>query len=374
MIAITITSMKQQPKKKEEPALAPLVDVFEVKLKNQPLLLTSYGVISPKHQTSMMAEVSGRIVSLDPLFVAGGKVKKGQVLAQIDPSDYEAALLDAQANYSRAQAALLEEQARGKVAAKEWRGATSSLPPELGLRKPQLAREQANIRSAQAMLARAERNLQRTQVVAPYDALINKRQTDIGQFVAIGSSLGLVSSINTAEIRLPVSSSDYAFLSQGVAGKSVTLSRQENGQTISWQATLLRDEGTIDQSSRMIYLVAEVKEPYLLQPALKFGTFVDATIESQSLQNIAVLPSYLYKNGKVAVIGSDLKLVQRSVTLFKRDKNFVYIKQGLADGELLAVTKLEHVYDGMAVRLMSDEPEQDKDQPETQLVSAAGDE
>ncbi|NRA83047.1 MAG: biotin/lipoyl-binding protein [Gammaproteobacteria bacterium] len=129
MIAITITSMKQQPKKKEEPALAPLVDVFEVKLKNQPLLLTSYGVISPKHQTSMMAEVSGRIVSLDPLFVAGGKVKKGQVLAQIDPSDYEAALLDAQASYSRAQAALLEEQARGKVAAKEWRGATSSLPP-----------------------------------------------------------------------------------------------------------------------------------------------------------------------------------------------------------------------------------------------------
>ena len=166
------------------------------------------------------------------------------------------------------------------------------------------------------------------------------------------------------------------FLTQDLIGKKVTLSRQQNGQTLSWQATLLRDEGVIDQSSRMIYLVAEVKKPYQQQPSLKFGTFVDAVIEGSSLLNVAVLPSYLYKDGKIAVIGDDHKLTQRRVKLIRRDKNFVYIKQGLNNGELIAVTKLEHVYDGMAVRLVGEETPATEtyDQSTSQIASTAGDE
>lgn len=373
-LAFTITSMKQKPKKKEDTALAPLVDTILVELQDKALTLTSYGVIKPKHKTSLMAEVSGRVISLDPIFVSGGIVKQGQLLAQIDPSDYQAALLDAQANYSRAKAALLEEQARGKVAAKEWKGATSSLPPELGLRKPQLAREQANLRSAQAALARAERNLERTKIVAPYDALINNRQTDLGQFVATGSIIGVLSSINKAEIRLPISNSDYTFLANQIKGSKVTLARTDNGQTTSWPATLVRDEGVIDQSSRMVYLVAEVDAPYSQQPKLKFGTFVDAAIDGASLQGVAVLPSHLYKDGFISVVGDDRKLKQVKVDLYKRDKSFVYIKQGLNTNDLVAVTKLEHLYDGMEVRLVDDVTEtdqgSDEKQPQSQLASA----
>ena len=354
LIAVTITSMKQQPKKKDEAALAPLVKTIAVKLETTTLKLTSYGVVKPKHQTSLIAEVSGRVINLSPIFVSGGIVKKDQLLAQIDPSDYEAALLDAQANLSRAKAALLEEQARGKVAAKEWQGASSKLPPELGLRKPQLAREQASVRSAQAALSRAQRNLERTNITAPYDALINNRQTDLSQFVTVGSVLGVVSSINTAEVRLPISNSDYAYLDHQIKNANVLLSRTENGQTISWQAKLIRDEGVIDQSSRMVYLVAEITEPYQRQPKLKFGSFVDATIDGVKLQNIAKLPSYLYQEGFVTVLSDDRKLTQRPVKLFKRNKQFVFIKQGLQDGELVVVTKLEHLHDGMTVRLKGD--------------------
>ncbi|MDP2560054.1 efflux RND transporter periplasmic adaptor subunit [Psychrobium sp. 1_MG-2023] len=354
IVAGAISSMKQQPEKKEQEVKAPLIDTYTVELKDQPLSLNSYGVLRPKHQTQIIAEVSGRIISVSERFASGGIAKKGTVLAQIDPSDYQAALIEAQANLVRAQAALQEEIARGKVAEVEWKQEKSILPPELGLRKPQLAREQANVRSAEALLARAERNLERTKVVAPYDALINQRQIDLGQFITTGAGLGSISSINHGEIRLPVSNEDYAFLVQNSETQTITLHREERGKIIEWSAKLIRDEGVIDEDSRMVHLVAEVENPYQQQPKLKFGTFLKAQMQSQVLKNIAVIPSYLYRDGKVSIIDSDNILRERPVTLYKRDKNNVYISAGLNQGDLIAVTKIEHLYDGMPVRLSTD--------------------
>ena len=102
-------------------------------------------------------------------------MKKGQLLARIDPNDYHAALIDAQANMASARAALETEVAQGKVAEQEWKQITDTSPTELSLRKPQLAQEIARVKSAQASVLRAERNLQRTEIRAPYDAMINSR-------------------------------------------------------------------------------------------------------------------------------------------------------------------------------------------------------
>ncbi|NRA60676.1 MAG: efflux RND transporter periplasmic adaptor subunit [Psychrobium sp.] len=371
LIAVMIVGSKQPPEKKEEIETLPLVETYKVSLKDQHLAIHSFGVVKPKHQTNLVSEVSGRLIDIAPLFVSGGVVKKGAVLATIDPSDYQAALLDAEANLQRAKAALQEEQARGKVAKQEWQGATSSLPPELGLRKPQLAREQANLRSAQAMLARAKRNLERTIIRAPYDALINKRSADLGQFVSMGTPLGMVSSINIAEIRLPISMADYAFVNLDKSNQ-VTLTRKENGHILTWQATIVRDEGVIDQNSRMIYLVAQIDKPYKQQHALKFGSFIEATINSHTVNQIAAIPSYLYRDGKITLVDDNNAIKQQSVTLLRRDKNFVYISAGLQHGDLIAVTKMEHLFDGMKVRLTSDELSDEKT-GETQLANA-GDE
>ncbi len=356
LIAFAIVGMKQEPEKKEEKISAPLVETLEAKLITSPITIRSNGVFKPKHQTNLIAEVSGRIISLSDDFASGGIIKKGSVLAQIDASDYEAALIDAQANLQRAQAALQEEIARGKVAKKEWQGTTSALPPELGLRKPQLAREKASLRSAQAALARAKRNLERTTIVAPYDALINKRMADLGQFVGTGSSLGVVSSYNVGEIRLPMSNSDYNLLGKDILGASVTLTRMENAQEKQWQAKVVRDEGVIDEDSRMVYLVAQVTNPYAQPDKLKFGTFINASIASKQQNQLVVLPSYLYKEGKVATVDSDNTLHINEVELFRRDKNNVYISSGLNAGEQVALTKIEHLYEGMKVRLTTDQP------------------
>ena len=353
IISIIIISSAPKPEKKEEEIKAPLVTAFKVTLENKSLVMNSFGVLKPKHQTSLIAQVSGQVTKISPVFASGGKVKEGDFLAQIDPSDYQAALIEAQANLQRSRAALDEEEARGIVAKKEWQGATSALPPALGLRKPQLAREQANLRSAQASLARAERNLSRTKIVAPYNALINKRNIDLGQFISLGTNLGEVSSIDIGEVRLPLSSSDYSYL-VNEKNNSVILTRDENGSQQQWIAKIVRDEGVIDEQSRMIYLVAEIKNPYQKVPQLKFGTFVKAAIESKSHDNVAVIPSHLYRDGHVTLINDKREVHQQPVKVLKRDKVYVYIADGLNNDDLILDTKVEHLYEGMKVRLKGD--------------------
>ena len=97
--------------------------------------------MKPKYETLLVAQVNGEIVELNDIFVRGGFVKKGQLLARIDPNDYHAALIDAQANMASARAALEKEVAQGKVAEREWKQITDTSPTELSLRKPQLAQE-----------------------------------------------------------------------------------------------------------------------------------------------------------------------------------------------------------------------------------------
>ena len=182
------SAMKKPPEEKEAVDNTPIVAVETVTVEPMRLTVDSYGVVMPKYETQLIAQVTGQIVELSDTFVRGGFIKKGQLLARIDPSDYEAALIDAQATLASAQAALQKERAQGKVAEEEWKRITDSSPTELSLRKPQLAQELARVKAAKASILRAQRNLERTEIIAPYDAMIDSREIGLGSFVTTGST------------------------------------------------------------------------------------------------------------------------------------------------------------------------------------------
>jgi multidrug efflux pump subunit AcrA (membrane-fusion protein) len=172
----------------------------------------------------------------------------------------------------------------------------------------------------------------------------------------MGTTLGIVSSIDAGEIRLPISSADYSYLTDGDRS-DVVLKRFENGIEQQWLAKIVRDEGVIDENSRMIYLVAEIKQPYKASPKLKFGTFVDAAVQSEIHDNIAIIPNHLYREGHVTLVSGNRELHKQTVKLLKRDKTNVYIASGLQTGDLILDTKIEHLYEGMKVRLAGDKEE-----------------
>ncbi|MGL4896695.1 MAG: efflux RND transporter periplasmic adaptor subunit, partial [Shewanella sp.] len=255
---------KETPEQKPEEMPIPIVDVTAVEQQTVSLNLPSYGVVTPKYKTQLVTEVQGRMLTISPQFVAGGIVKKGDQLAQIEPSDYEADLMQAEATLAQATAALNEEIARGEVAKIEFKGYDKGLPPELGLRIPQLKKEQANVKYAQAALARAQRNLERTIIRAPFDGIIKARNVDLGQYVTLGTNLGELYDTSIAEIRLPISNDDLAYLeSVDNPDTQVTLSASLAGKENTWIGNIIRSEGVIDADNRMVYLVAEIKDPYL---------------------------------------------------------------------------------------------------------------
>jgi RND family efflux transporter MFP subunit len=391
---IGFSSLKKPPEEKAEVDNTPIVAVESIVVAPMPLFVSSYGIVKPKYETLLVAQVTGEIVELSDVFVRGGFVKKGQLLARIDPNDYHAALIDAQANMASARAALEKEVAQGKVAEQEWKQITDTSPTELSLRKPQLAQELARVKSAQAAVLRAERNLQRTEIKAPYDAMIDNRMIGLGSFVSVGTQIGKLLGTAIAEIRLPVADNQLKFLiDQGHFAK-VQLAGTYAGKNVEWLANITRNEGVIDDKSRMTYLVAEIRDPYLLKGSnteksvtgysefshvipLRFGSYVKAEILGIEIPNASILPRHLVMGKKVALLSNDSTLHYATIEIVRQQGGNVVVSSGLVDGDSLIVSALDSPVDGMKLTVISDIQEQQPsldENTQVQVVSTESEE
>lgn len=355
----SLAAMKQPPAEKEKVDLTPLVAVKEVSIAPINLSVSSYGVVQPKYETNMVSQVSGLITDLSDDFVRGGFVKKGQLLATIDASDYEAALIEAQASYASAVASLELEKAQGKVAEKEWQRIIHTAPTELSLRKPQLAQEIARVKAAEASVKRATRNLERTKITAPYDAIIESRNVGLGSFVSVGKELGKLLNIKIAKVRLPVADNQLQFLSKQGVGATVTLVSDFSGAKQQWQATIVRSEGVIDSNSRMNYLVAEITDPYAKEngkTVIQFGTYVNAKIDGLHIDSAALIARHLVNNNQVPVLDKDNKLAYQTVDILRQQGEQVVISNGLGQGDKIIVSALDFPVEGMRLSTLDTLP------------------
>ncbi len=363
-------STKQAPEQKEDEVPVPIVDVYDIKEQTVSLNLPSYGVVNPKYKTFLVTEVQGRLLHISDKFVAGGVVKRGDTLAEIEPSDYQADLMQAQATLAQAKAKLDEEIALGKVAKREWEDYQSGPAPELGLRLPQLKQEQANVKFAESALERAQRNLKRTIISAPFDGIIKARNVDLGQYVAVGTTLGELYDTATAEIRLPIANNELAYLeSIDNPDTEVTLSTELAEKQVTWTGKIVRSEGVIDPDNRMVYLVAEVKDPYLReqklpgQLPLKYGSFVTAVIKGRTVDGIVKLPRYVVRKNQVAVVRDDYTLEIRPVNVVRTDIDHVYIKGSLKNGERISLTNVNNMATGQIVKVIGEPSSSETDKP-----------
>jgi len=364
ILMMILISMKKKPEKEEVVTKDFLVDARPITFGNVEFFVYSQGSVQPKNKTMLSSQVSGRVISVADNFVEGGFIQQGDILIELETADYETDLLLAEAELARAQAALDEEIARGRVAAKEWRSINTGEAPELGLRKPQLAREQANLKAAQAGLQRAKRNFERTKIRAPYDGLVKSRNIDMGQFLPMGTQIGEVFSTEVAEVRLPLTDDDMAFLNDvSNAQAEVVLKAEVAGKDIRWSGYLTRDEAVLDGRSRVIYGVVEVTDPYLRKSSasqsnsmpLRFGRFVSAEVKGVNVDNIVTLPrNVLRLDGTVLTVADDMKVRINDVNVLRADENFIYVNRGLSKDEKVIFSAVPNPYEGMPVRFVED--------------------
>ena len=357
VIALVAFQKSQTAERKTDTEKAVLVDTIVAEVVSLNFSVNSQGTVRPRTETTLVSEVSGKIVSVAPEFVAGGFFRKGQVLLQIDPSDYQTGLKRAEAALASREAKLADETARSDQALKDWNNlGRKGQPTDLGLRKPQMADAKANVSAAEADVQKARRDLERTRITVPYDGLVRQKAVDIGQYVTLGTKLGVTFAVDTAEVRLPLTNNDLNYLdlpsetevkSRDKSFPPVTLSVKNGGGTSQWQARIIRTEGVVDETSRVIYAVAQVVDPYGVlgqshQQELKIGTFVNAEIQGLPAENVVVLPRYVLRaDHTILIVNKDNELEILPVTVLRAEPKKVYLSEGIEGGAKVVTTTLD---------------------------------
>lgn len=362
VVASSMSGLRKPPAKVEEQRLPLLVNAAVLQPEDLTYRIASQGTVSPKLETTLISEVNGRIVAVSEQFVAGGFFKKGDLLIQVEQADYLTAVKAAEASLAGATAQLEEEKARGRVAESEWRSFTEGKAPALGLRQPQLASALASVQSAEAEVDRARRDLARTEIRAPYDGMVRSRNANLGQFISRGSQLGMIFGTELAEVRLPLTDTDFGFLPQGTARElsiPVTLKAVVAGVAQQWQATIVRTEGVLDERSRVIYAVAELADPYQRETnagiPLQFGRFVQAEITGvEAAQMVRVARHLLRPGNQLLVVDEQNNLQFREVMVARADANFAYISAGFNASDRLIVSPVTNPLSGTIVRVSGD--------------------
>lgn len=326
------------------------------------LIVRSQGTVQPRTESQLTPEVSGRVNWMSPDLVTGGSFKEGDPLLRIDDADYQSALASNKATLTRAQVELehAADELNRLQRLLQQNLASQSQVDEVQ-RRFRVA--EANLRSADIAIEQSKRDLGRTEIEAPYAGRVRSEQVDLGQFISRGSPIATIYADDFVEVRLPIASSQLAYLDISVSGAlasdppaPVTLTAKLGNVQFIWSGELVRSEAEIDSRSRMFYGIARVRNEHSEQhPPLTVGLFVEAEIQGRLIENIIRLPrSAMRDRDQVLVVDADSRLRFRQVSLLRIEHDEVLISTGLKDGELVCVSPLQTVVDGMRVQAVED--------------------
>lgn len=352
----TVTALGDTTEENESVDTRPSVQVTQIKPESFAINIEAFGELAPLESTRLAAQVSGEVVEWNPAFVAGGIIKRGETLFSIEKDAYTAALLQAESALANAQAALIEEKALANVAEREAATLPNSRVTDLYLRKPQILSAEAAVKAAQAQMKIAKRDLDNTEVVAPYDALIVSRSIGKGDFLTVGTTAATLYNVEVGEVTFPLARFDQAFLPEALDGIDATVSLL-NGTTdeIKRSATIVRDSGIYDSATRMTHLVARINDPYGLttqQPVLRFGAYTKVSFTGKTIDNVYRIPQELITRRQLWILDDADKLVAKPVEVVREVGSEFLIRVDIAADDRIVMTLPEYPQNGMAVKVI----------------------
>ncbi|MCQ8119939.1 efflux RND transporter periplasmic adaptor subunit [Methylomonas rosea] len=362
-----IAAKPQTVQQSAEPNI-PKVNVVRAEPQSLRLNVMSQGVVAPRETIDLVSEVGGKVAQVHPAMVAGGFFAANELLLTIDPRDYDYAIVAAEAQLAEAQRVLINEQAQVEQAHSEWQALGEGEPTALALRKPQLAEAQAKLKAAEADLAKAKLNRSRCELRSPFAGRVLSKQAGLGQYVPSGAVVARIYASDIAEIRLPISTEQLAFLELPLGQNAktgrwpaVTLSAELAGKPQRWQGRIVRSEAALDDNSGQLYLVAQVAEPFREtsdRPPLLSGLFVQAEIEGVRRDGLFTLPRTALNGLQQAkLVDAEQRLEIRQLQVLRHDAERVIVKAGLNPGDRVVVSELPVPVAGMKVNAVEAQPE-----------------
>ncbi len=340
--------------------LVTTIRVLKIEPKTEYLTVSSQGAVQPRTQSTLIPEVSGRVTWISPSLVSGGVFSKGDILLKIDKADYLSKL-------DRSRAVLQRSEVEHDFASDELKRLEKLFKQKLAsqsqldgaVRSAKVAA--ANLLESRANLDQAQRDLARTELLAPFDGLVRNEQVDLGQFVSRGNSIGVIYATDFVEVRLPIAASQLEFLGLPMNTRGqipveiqppVTLTADVGTTKIIWEGVLVRAEAEIDERSRMIYGVTRLPSMRDEQSwPIPVGLFVQAEIRGRKVENLVRLPRSAIRDGdQVLVVDKESRLHFRQVRILRLEHDDVLIHSGLEAGELVSISPMQTVVDGMLVK------------------------
>nr|WP_319585006.1 efflux RND transporter periplasmic adaptor subunit [uncultured Pseudodesulfovibrio sp.] len=363
--------MVSAPKARMQPpqVVRQSVETRAATLTDHRVVVDVMGTVTAAREIDLKSQVSGKVLEVSPDFVPGGFFAAGEPILSIDAKDYELAVKEVEAEVTEAEYDLKVEQGYQKVSAREWNllqeaGKSTQAEADLALRKPHLAKAKADLRAAQAKLEQARIDLSRTRISAPFAAMVESKDTDLGAAVAEQGSLATL--VGTDEfwiqasvpvdrlgwINLPSSTRPEGSRAEIISGSGATKSVR--------QGRVVRLLPSLEDEGRMARVLITVKDPLNLEgrpgvEPLLLGSYVSVKIEGNDLKDVIAVPRTAFRdNSRIWVLADDGTLDIRTVDPVWKDENSIVIKQGITPGEHIVMSDLAAPVQGMLLNGVDD--------------------
>jgi RND family efflux transporter MFP subunit len=362
-LAVGAVLTKPTATRARPPAAAPVVEVMEAQPGAAQAKVVATGLVQAARRVTLTAEVGGRIISHSPQLIPGGRVQKGELLAQIDPRDYRLMVAQEQGRVRQAEVELELERGRQRVALREWELLRKDQSPEqapLALRKPQLRAAEQALEAAKSGLERAKLSLERTALRAPFNAVVVEESVEVGRVLGPGTQVATLIGTDELWVATAVQVEDLAFLDvPGLGaeqGSSAVISqRLGGGRELERKGRILRLMGELDPASRRASLLVAVEDPFGSAggglPLLP-GAHVTVTLLGRSQDGVVPVPRAAVVDGtRVWTLDPQDKLRRRQVEIGWTSADRVYVVGGLGPGERVVTSPLALPIEGAPVRV-----------------------
>jgi len=331
-------------------ALAP-VQAATATRESVPRYLTGLGTITAANTVTVRSRVDGQLLSIN--FQEGQQVKAGSLLAQIDPSQFNVALAQAQGQLAKDNATLAN--ARRDLARYQQLVKTNLISrQELDTQAALVTASEGTVKADQAAVASAQLQLDWTRITAPIDGRVGLKQVDIGNQISTSDTTGIVVLTQTHPIDLvfTLPENDIATVVQAQkAGQPLTVEAWDrtNKQKLS-NGALLSLDNQIDATTGTIKLKARFSN---MDDALFPNQFVNARLLVDTEQNAVVIPTAALQMGNegnfVWVLSDDNKVSKHTVVPGIQDSQNVVISAGLSAGDRVVTDGIDRLTDGAKV-------------------------
>lgn len=334
------------------------VSVAKVSTINVPVVIDALGTVTPLATVTVRPQVTGPIVRI--AFTEGQRMKKGELLAQIDPRPYQAALDQAVGQLGRDQAALAgarTDLVRYKKLLAQNSVAEQTYSDELAT----VHQNEAAIEADKAAIETARLNLSYCRITSPVAGLVGLRQVDLGNLVQANqtTSIATVTQMQPMSVLFTVPENDLGEVFQRVSGgrKLAVEAYDRNMQHLIATGALSSIDNQINTSTGTLQLRALFDNAH---SELFPNEFVNVKLVLDTLENQIVVPGAAVQNGPssnfVYIVNPDHTVSMRTVVTGPTDGNNIAITKGLTVGETVVTDGADQLRDGAKVLLPGEKP------------------